>query len=509
MKKEKYKLYILKITDKLLKKETLKRIAYFLLGTFLCFLLINIIWPLNTNIEYSQIVTDKNGKILYSFLTEDEKWRMYAEWDEIPEQLKEAIIYKEDKYFYYHYGINPLAISRAFFNNIVKSKRTSGASTITMQVVRLLDPQPRTYGNKLIEMFKAVQLEWKLSKDEILQLYLNLLPYGGNIEGVKSAAVLYFNKQIDHLSLGEITALCIIPNRPSSLKIGSNNALVEEERNKWLLSFKEDHIFDNETIEDALTEPFVAERVNSPKFAPHFCFRMRYAHPQVPIIKSSLDFEMQQSAEQAVSDYMKTIAAYNIHNAAVIVLDNETKDVLAYVGSADFFGVEDAGQVDGVRAVRQPGSTLKPLVYGLAFDQGLLTPKTVLTDVPINYNGYSPVNFNQEFNGYVSVEYALAQSLNIPAVKALNLVGVEKVASVLESCNFKTISQQKDMLGLSLVLGGCGVSLEEMTGLYACFQNGGKYQRPQYLQTKKDTVSLQILSEASAFMISEMSNGVG
>ncbi len=494
----------MEIKNKLNVRKIFQRIGMILLGIFCSFLLLNLFFPMDIKVAFSQVVTDRNDKILYSFITKDEKWRMYTELDEISKDLKTAIVYKEDKYFYYHYGINPFAMGRALFNNLVKNKRTSGASTITMQVVRLLEPRPRTYFSKFIEMFRATQLEWKLSKDEILQLYLNLVPYGGNIEGVKSASVLYFNKQPNHLSLGEITALSIIPNRPSSLKIGSNNDLIEEQRNIWLERFKINHVFSDEEIDDALSEPFIAERVNSTKYAPHFSFRMKYAHPNLPIIKTTIAYEKQQICENALEDYMRTIKGFNIHNAAIIVVDNQSHEVLSYIGSADFYGSEDAGQVDGVRAVRQPGSTLKPLIYGLSFDKGALTPKTMLTDVPINYSGYSPVNFNQEYNGYVSVENALAQSLNIPAVKALDLVGVDLAVNKLIECEFKGVAKQKDILGLSLVLGGCGVSLEEMTGLYMVFNNEGRYQALNYVQNQRDTTSKQILTKESAFMISEI-----
>lgn len=486
------------------KKANLIKIAAIVGVLFFLFLLLNLLFPMNTHVNYSQIVTDRNNKILYSFLTKDEKWRMFTELDEISDDLKTAIIFKEDKYFYYHYGINPIAIGRALYNNLLKNKRTSGASTITMQVVRLLEPRPRTYFSKFIEMFRATQLEWKLSKEEILQLYLNLVPYGGNIEGVKSASVLYFNKQPNHLSLGEITALSIIPNRPSSLSIGKNNSEIEKERNKWLSIFKAHHVFEKNKIDDALSEPFIAERTASPKYAPHFSFRMKAENSEIPIIKTNLDFEKQEASKIALENYMQSLRGLNIHNAAALVIDNKTNEVITYLGSADFFGTEDAGQVDGVKAIRQPGSTLKPLIYALAFDNGNLTPKTIMTDVPINYSGYSPVNFNQQFNGYVSVEYALSQSLNIPAVKALDMVGVKSATQKLIDCNFKTIEKQKEILGLSLVLGGCGVSLEEMTGLYSAFNNKGNYIQAKYLQIEKDTNSTSIISEASSFMLNEI-----
>ncbi len=231
----------------------------FIFTLFLLFLTLDFFFPFSTKIEHSPIVTDSNSRILHAFLTSDDKWRMKTELAEITPELQTAILHKEDKYFYYHFGINPLAIARAAFNNIVRGKRTSGASTITMQVARLLQPKPRTYGNKLLEMWQAIQLEWHCSKKEILQLYLNLVPYGGNIEGVKSAAVLYFDKAPNHLSIAEITALAIIPNRPTSLGLGRNNGKIETARNQWLKRFQAARIFDHQAIEDALTEPLNAK----------------------------------------------------------------------------------------------------------------------------------------------------------------------------------------------------------------------------------------------------------
>mgnify|MGYP006249042595 FL=1 len=209
----------------------------FFVLTFACLLLfkpLDICFPFRINIPYSTIVSDKNGEILHSFLTKDEKWRMKTELHEITPDLRKSIVFKEDKYYFYHLGINPIAIFRAFFNNTIQGRRTSGASTITMQVARLLEPKKRTYANKMLEFFRALQLEWHFSKLEILQMYLNLVPYGSNIEGVKSAAVLYFDKQPAQLSLAEVTTLTVIPNRPTSLLLGKKIVGVFIVRNQWL-----------------------------------------------------------------------------------------------------------------------------------------------------------------------------------------------------------------------------------------------------------------------------------
>src|SRR5690606_1871925 len=255
-------------------KKTFRRLSVLLIPMIIFFAALLIV-PLPSEKTYSTIIKDRKGEVIYAFLTPDEKWRMDTRMEEISPLLRKAIIAKEDKYVYRHPGVNPLAILRALWNNTVKWKRTSGASTITMQVAKALDPGPRTYWNKLKEMFRALQLEIKMDKEEILRLYLNMVPYGGNIEGVKAAALLYFNKAPDHLSLAEITALSIIPNRPSSLVIGRNNEKIVAERNKWLNYFLEAGVFSEKEIEDALEEPLNAQRREVPRFAPHLSLKLK------------------------------------------------------------------------------------------------------------------------------------------------------------------------------------------------------------------------------------------
>ncbi|MDB5283320.1 MAG: pbpC [Bacteroidota bacterium] len=468
------------------------------------FLLLNAIFPLPDRIEYSTIVLDSKGTVIHSFLTHDQQWRMKTELSEISPTLKKTLIYKEDKYFYHHFGVNPIAMIRAAVMNVLHLKRTSGASTITMQVARMIEPKDRTYFNKVVEIFRAFQLEWKYSKPEILQLYFNLVPYGSNIQGVKSASILYFRKNPDHLSLAEITALSIVPNRPSSLRLGQNNDLILRERNKWLNRFGHDKIFSQKQIADAISEPLEVRRGEAPHLAPHLSAKLKRTL-QEEIIHTNLQMNTQLKLENMVSEYVKNLNSLSIKNAAVVVIDNKTHNVVAYIGSADFEDKTDGGQVNGADAIRQPGSALKPLMYGLCIDNGILTPKTVLTDVAININGYQPENYDRQFNGYVTVEHALENSLNIPAVKSLNDLGTDKMISKLEDCDFRQVRKDEKKLGLSLILGGCGVTLEEMTGLYSTFANGGVYQKPNYIQRtagRKDTA--RILSASADFMITDI-----
>ena len=473
-----------------------------ILGLIILFFLLNWIFPLPDKIEYSTIIYDNKGNIANAFLTKDEKWRMKTELDEISPLLRKTIIAKEDKYFYSHPGVNPFAVARALFKNIFSLRRTSGASTISMQVARVLHPRKRNIGSKIIEMFRAFQLELKYSKDEILQMYLNLVPYGGNIEGVKAASLLYFNKNPDHLSLAEITALSIIPNRPSSLVIGRNNDLIIQERNRWLRKFAVDNVFTEEEIEDALAEPLTATRGTVPHYIPHLGYKLKQTGNIS--IKTHIDLNTQLKTEKIVDDYVRSTRLKNIKNAAVVIIDNKTHKVITYVGSADFSDTTDGGQVNGADAIRQPGSTLKPLLYAMCFDEGVLTPKMVITDVPVNYEGYAPENYDEQFNGYVTVKYALEHSLNIPAVKSLRLLGHEKFTWKLTRCDFRQVRKDQNKLGLSMILGGCGTTLEELTGMFSSFANDGYYYSPSYSQYDTIHKKVMVSSPAAAFMINEI-----
>ncbi|GAB3268173.1 penicillin-binding protein 1C [Larkinella harenae] len=475
-----------------------------LLALAVLFFGLNLVFPLKVRPRYSTIITAGDGTILNAFLSDDDKWRLATELEEITPLLRKTIVYKEDKYFYYHPGFNPAAMLRAAFRNLTTGRRTSGASTITMQVVRLLEPRERTYCSKIIELFRAVQLEVFYTKDEILQFYVNLIPYGSNIEGIKSASMLYFGKPPQLLSLAEITTLTIIPNRPSSLRLGRNNKLIVQERNRWLNRFRKTDLFSSDAIADALAEPLDAHRRALPKQAPHLAWRLKQQYADHPVIHTTLRSNRQNQAEQLVANYVARMRSMNIHNAAVLIVNNQTMAVEAYVGSAGFGNNDDGGQVDGIRAVRSPGSTLKPLLYALAFDKGLMTPKTVLNDVPTSFSGYEPENYDRQFYGPITVESALANSLNVPAVKTLQQVSTPVFVDQLKKAGFETIKKQAGNLGLSLILGGCGVSLEELTRLFAAFANQGQLSSLRFIaaeEAENKTKKSQLISPSAAFLI--------
>lgn len=478
------------------------KIIIALLGVMI---LLNLIFPLRINTRYSTLITSSDGMLLHAFLSPDDKWRMYVELKEITPTLRKAIITKEDKYFYYHFGVNPIAIIRAFYNNVTKGRRTSGASTITMQVVRMLYPNERTYWNKLSEIGRAIQLEIFYSKEEILQMYLNLVPYGSNIEGIKSASYLYFQKSPDRLSLAEVTTLAIIPNRPTSLQLGTKNPFIVQERNKWLERFRQEKAFENQAINDAIREPLHASRHEAPKMIPHLALRLRKQYPDEPTIQTHIKLPIQAKVEQIVGNYANRVRAMNIHNAAVLIINNETMQVESYVGSADFNNKTDGGQVDGIQAIRSPGSALKPILYATAFDKGIITPKNIINDVPTNFSGFEPENFDKKFNGKVTVEFALANSLNIPAVKVVQDLGKKELIEILKKANFQTVKKQEKDLGLSIVLGGCGVTLEEMTQLYAVFANQGKWEKARLKKQKKESRNASLLiSPETCFLTTQI-----
>ncbi|MDY0342343.1 MAG: penicillin-binding protein 1C [Lentimicrobium sp.] len=475
---------------------------------FCLFIIVDAIFPFNIDkVEYGTVIYDDQDILIHAFLTSDDKWRLKAEPDEITLEVRKAFIFKEDQWFYSHPGVNLLSVGRAMFNNLTSGRRTSGASTITMQLARLLDPVPRTFANKFKEMFRAFQLELHYSKDEILLAYLNLLPYGGNIEGVKAASMIYFDEMPRALSLGQVAMLTVIPNNPNRLKPGPKNELLYRWRNHWLNRFKTSGKFSAEAVDDALDESIAEQREPMPRLAPHFSLRVAANAPQGNTY-STLNLALQSKVETLARNYVRRLRSLNVGNLSVVVVNNKTMEVKAYLGSADFNDAFYQGQVDGVTALRSPGSALKPAVYALAIDKGLITPKMMITDVPVNFAGYRPENYDEQYRGKVTVEYALAHSLNVPAVELLDKLGTDQLSDALSRIGFNWIAQHRKHLGLSIILGGCGTTLEELTALYATFANGGLYRPLQFNKATSPLVADTLCSPQAAYMITEMLTGL-
>ncbi|HTK81835.1 MAG TPA: penicillin-binding protein 1C [Bacteroidota bacterium] len=475
------------------------------------FSLLSAFYPLPAQKPYSLIVEDRNGRLLHAFLADDGKWRLKTSPDEIPARLKRILIQKEDRYFYYHPGINPFSIARAAFQNIIHRRRVSGASTITMQVARMMEPKRRTYLNKLVEVFRAVQLELKYSKKEILEMYLSSTPLGGNIEGLKSAAYVYYQTPIERLNIAQLFDLILIPNDPNDLRPDKNPDKLFSERMRLAREWMHEGLLSRRDSQILWQTPAGATRNPLPAFAPHFCLRIKEGYAGQPVYHSSLDLRIQRIVEGLLSGNLKSWRDKGVQNSAALVVRNSTREIIAYVGSENFDDIGARGQVDAVKAIRSPGSTLKPLLYALSMERGELTPKTRLLDVPYDVEGFTAENYDGTYSGPVYADEALRRSLNIPMIRLLSGIGTAPFVDFLQTTGMSSLRDQRDRLGLSIITGGCGVTLEELVGAYAAFPNGGTYVRPSF--AKQITVPAEeqkkkTFSVSTAFMVTEILAGL-
>lgn len=473
-------------------------------GFLLLIVLLNRVFPLPPIPEFSKVITDKNGALLSAYLSEDSKWRLRAQTDEVSPELIKAILEKEDRYYYYHPGVNLVSVARAIFVNTFFGRKRLGASTITMQLARMLDPSPRTYASKFKEIFRAFQLELHYSKEEILSLYLTLLPYGGNIEGVKAASLIYFGKPPSNLSLAEAVTLTVIPNDPNNLRPDRNNKLLREKRIFWLKYFELNNVFPPSQVRDAINEEIPSQRLQIQRKAPHLSDYLYGRRIKGDVIKTTIDQRIQSVAETILKNYINRKKPQGITNGAVLIIRNKDNSVAAYLGSADFNDDASFGQVNGIEALRSPGSALKPLLYAYAIDLGMLTPKMKTNDIPSNFGGYIPENFDMEFRGEVTVREALINSLNIPAVRLLQDIGVSPFVDLLIKNGVKELKPQKKKLGLSLILGGCGITLKSITNLFSVFPAGGKFRELKYYDGQKLSSPELIFTDGACYLISEM-----
>ncbi len=446
--------------------------------------------------QLSTRIYDKDHKLLRIKLSKDGYWRFKATGTEIPERLKKSVLSFEDRYFYHHFGVNPIAILRALWMN-AHNRRTVGASTITMQVARMMYHRDRTVVNKLIEMFNAMQLEWHYSKDEILTIYFNLAPYGGNIEGVETAAWFYFKKPLNELSISEIAILTTIPKNPNANRPDRQAALTEK-RDRVLHTLLDSDVITKDQLKRAGKETIVAHRERIPMLAPHFTERFTTAGE----ITTTLDYALQSAVEKKLVSSVKNLQNRDVHNGAVIVIHNPTMQVQAYVGSNDFYDRTYFGQNDGIRMIRSPGSVLKPFIYAKAFDQGIATPRQKLFDLPLHLNGYTPKNFNKRFFGVISVEEALQKSLNIPAIELNRLLEDKSLYEMLKLANVDSVTMPKSYYGDAIAIGGLGVSLEDIAKLYASFSNEGQLRSLVYSDVMNSTVEAKLFSGAAGYLTS-------
>lgn len=448
----------------------LKYISIFLSLFISLFFILNHFFPLDYDKIFKPtskfILNDKNETIRIS-LSKDGYFRAKIDLNELPLEAKKALIYFEDRYFYYHFGINPLSIFRAIYHNFT-NKNSVGASTITMQIARMIEPKERTLKSKIIEVFRALQLEYYFSKDELIEIYFNIAPYGGNIEGIKLASYFYFHKNVKNLSIFEIALLSIIPKNPNENRVDSGKNLKEKAK-RVLKLLKEANIISQNSYQRAIKERFEQKKEKAIFKHKHFTSLEILLNSEFEIIHSTLNSELQIYLQKLLKEKIEKLKEKNINNGAIVVIDNDAMDIKAYIGSQEFEGFD--GQNDGVQAKRSVGSTLKPFIYGLALQNGLTSPKKRLLDIPLNFAGFVPRNFDKYYRGVISSEEALKLSLNTPFIDLNLRLKDDSIYELLKE--FGIVKRDKNYYGTSIVLGGFGMSLLELTHLYTAFANGG------------------------------------
>lgn len=461
---------------------------------------LNLLFPLNTerlNKPKSTLIYDNNNQLIALKLSSDGFLRIPLEKTEMNQKIKEMVLAYEDQYFYEHIGINPLSILRAVWFNLTHQSKI-GASTITMQVARMMHNKPRTFSQKLIEMFQALQLEWYYSKEEILRFYLNNAPYGGNVEGFASAAHKYFQLKPSSLSLAQIAYLVSIPKNPNVNRPNAQNVDVNKIKNRLLKRIQKIERIHPDSFQQALEEEIVVNIQNLPNEVPHITAQIK----EEGKVYTSINLALQKQVEQLLTIQIGELKAFHIHNAAAIVIDNKSMDVIAYVPSHDFYDRQYGGQNNGLTSLVSPGSTLKPFIYARALEEGLITPLKKLFDVPLFIEGYKPSNYSKSYLGEVTATEALQLSLNIPAIELDRVLKEKSLYHLLEKANIPSLNKKKSYYGSSLSLGGFGLPLQNNAELFAMLANGGVYQKSSFFKKKKQSTKIELLMPESTYLVS-------
>ena len=417
------------------------------------------------HVPYSTVVTDRNEELLGARIASDGQWR-FPPRNTTPEKIKECLITFEDKHFYHHWGVNPFAIGRAFYQNVKNKRIVSGGSTLTMQTIRLARNESRTFREKLIEMIWATRLEFRASKEEILSMYISHAPFGGNVVGLDAAAWRYFGHSADDLSWAESAMLAVLPNAPAMIHLSKGRKTLLDKRNRLLKQLLEKKTIDSSTYELAISEPLPDEPHALPQIAPYLVNRF-YQERNGEYSRSTINKGIQTQVEDLAERWSNEFGRSDIRNLAILVIDIPSNQVVAYCGNVHFDRKQGGNQVDVIQAPRSTGSILKPFLYYAMLQEGSLLPDMLLLDVPVNINGFTPQNFSMQFEGAVPASEALARSLNIPAVTMLQRYGVPKFHSFLQQVGLKTINRSSSHYGLSLILGGAEATLWDVTNAYA------------------------------------------
>ncbi|HWG10151.1 MAG TPA: penicillin-binding protein 1C [Rhodanobacteraceae bacterium] len=449
----------------------------------------------------STVVLARDGTPLRAFADAQGVWRYPTTAKQVSPLYLQALFAYEDRWFWRHPGVNPWALARGAFGGLLHGHVVSGGSTLTMQVARIIEPIPHTFGGKLVQILRALQLEAHLSKAQILDLYLDRAPFGGNIEGVEAASWAYLGKSAAHLSRAEAALLAVLPQAPGRLRPDRHPELARAARDKVLRRLRHAQVWSAAQVRAAMVEPVSARSLRAPMTAALFAQRMHDQQPEARRIATLIDADMQRAAEQRVADYLARLPPHS--SVAVLAVENATLATRVYIGTGAFADPARAGHVDMVRAPRSPGSTLKPFLYGLALDDGLITSQSLLVDAPEDFHGYRPGNFDEAFNGPVSVAEALQRSLNVPAVDVLDHVGPNRFAARLASGGVDLELPDGAQPNLSIILGGAATRLESLVGAYTAFANAGIAGVPRYMP-EQDARRRRLLSPGAAWIVRDI-----
>ncbi|RJF99947.1 penicillin-binding protein 1C [Noviherbaspirillum saxi] len=448
---------------------------------------------------YAVVVVARDGTPLRAFPDKDHVWRHPVALNEVSPLYLEALTAYEDRAFWWHPGVNPFALVRAGWQWLVHGKVVSGGSTITMQVARIIDPTPRTVHGKLRQILRALQLELHHSKADILTLYVNYAPMGGVLEGVEAASRAYLGKPSNRLTHAEAALLTVLPQMPSLLRPDRFPQRAQVARDKVLRRMQ--GRWSAPAVADALSEPVYAQSLREPMLAPLLAQRLKRSERRQNRIGTTIDVQAQSTVEALLIDRARMLPPRV--SLAAMVMDNATAEVLAYAGSADFTDRDRFSHVDMVRAARSPGSTLKPFLYAFALDEGLIHSESLLSDTPQSFSGYQPGNFQQAFNGPVSVSEALVKSLNVPAVEVLDQLGSARFVAMLRRGGLKLDFPRGAEPSLSVILGGAAARLDDMVGAYAAFARKGMAVTPRFIPSASRQEQ-RMMSEGAAFIVRDI-----
>jgi penicillin-binding protein 1C len=422
--------------------------------------------PLGSGLDSSTVVLDRDGRLLRAYATPDGRWRLAAQVSDVDPRYIDVLLAYEDKRFERHAGIDPFAFGRALVQFMRNGRIVSGGSTLTMQVARLLEPRTeRSLLAKLRQSVRAVEIERALSKDQVLSLYLTLAPYGGNLEGVRAASLSYFGKEPRRLTLGEAALLVALPQSPEARRPDRSVAAAKAARDRVLDRIASADLYPSAEIDRARLEPVPAGRRPMPMLAPHAADAAVAQLPEAHEHRLTIDALLQTNLEELARDRAVTLGPDM--SVAILAVDNASGEVLARVASPNYFDQRRSGQVDMTQALRSPGSTLKPFIYGLGFEDGFIHPETLVDDRPVRYGSYAPENFDLTFQGTVSVRHALQMSLNVPAVAVLDKVGASRFTARLTQAGGALVLPKGEVPGLAIGLGGVGIRLNDLVMLYA------------------------------------------